>query len=61
MLYPYFGKYINITPNFEKAMLEGDISLSGWAVGWVIIASVLRISLDKGIRHFLKKWKREVA
>jgi hypothetical protein len=61
MLYPYFGKYINITPNFEKAMFLGDISLSGWAVGWVIIAGVLRISLDKGIRQFLKKWKREVA
>jgi hypothetical protein len=61
MLYPYFGKYINITPNFEKAMFLGDVSLSGWAVGWVIIAGVLRISLDKGIRQFLKKWKREVA
>jgi hypothetical protein len=61
MLYPYLGKYINITPNFEQAMLQGDISLSGWAVGWVIIASVLRISFDKGIRLFLKKWKREVA
>jgi hypothetical protein len=61
MLYPYFGKYISITPNFEKAIFLGDISMSGWAVGWVIIAGVLRISLDKGIRNFLKKWKREVA
>jgi hypothetical protein len=61
MLYPYFGKYIIITPNFDEAMLVGDVSLSGRAVGWVIIVSVLKISFDKGIRRFLKKWKREVA
>ncbi len=60
MLYPFYGKHIDITPDFEKKVLEGDVFLKGTVRGMHALVIVWNLIFDKNIRTTYKeiqKWK----
>lgn len=58
MLLSWLGKGINITPDFEQAVLEGDFQTAGhFTIGCVLFHSV-RLLLDKRLRQLLDKIKQ---
>ena len=61
MLYPVFGKSVNITPDFENTIFEGRIFLKGKITVFVILLQALKIFMDKELRRLLKRLKREDA
>lgn len=61
MLYPVLGQNINITPDFDKAVLEGKFMAAGHIMSAVLFYHGLRLLLDKRLRLFLRKMKREEA
>lgn len=61
MLYPYFGRHVNIEPDFEKTIFEGKILVKGRVTIFVLLWQALKIYRDKDLRAFLGKLKREDA
>lgn len=59
MLFPYLGKHVNIEPDFEKTILEGNISFRGRIIGSVILIQALKLYFDKDLHGFIAKLKRE--
>lgn len=59
MLYPYLGKHVNIEPDFEKTILEGNIAFAGHITGFVLLVQALKLYFDKDLRNFIMKLKRE--
>ena len=60
MLYPFYGKHIDITPDFERKVLEGDAFLKGTVRGMHALVIVWNLIFDKNIRRTYKeiqKWK----
>lgn len=59
MLYPCLGKHVNIEPDFEKTILEGNISFRGHITGFVLLIQAMKLYFDKDLRNFIVKLKRE--
>ncbi len=51
------GPKVTVTPDFEQAVLEGSISVSGHFLIVVLLFQVLKILLDRNFRHFIEKLK----
>ncbi len=60
ILSPYLGKNLLLTPDFEQKVLEGQLVLKGRIIIGVLLVDVLKVALDRRLRSFIKKWKREV-
>ena len=61
MLYPTYGKHINIVPDFENTIFEGRIYLKGRITIFILLVHGLAVYLDKDLHKLLKKLKREDA
>lgn len=61
MLYPYLGKHVNITPDFDNTIFEGRIQFKGRITVFVIIIHALNIYMDKELRNLVTRFKREDA
>ncbi len=61
IMYPYFGRHVNIEPDFEKTIFEGKIFVSGHITMFVLLWQALKIYRDKDLRAFMNKLKREDA
>lgn len=59
MLYPYLGKHVNITPDFDNTIFEGTIQFKGRITLFVIIKHALKIYMDKELRNLVSRFKRE--
>lgn len=57
MLSPFLGNNLFVTPDFTRAVLEGDINISGHITVFTILWNVLKVLLDKKLRRFIKKIK----
>jgi len=57
MLSPSLGSRLLVTPDFTRAVLEGDIFISGHITVFTILWNGLRVLLDKNLRRFIKKMK----
>ncbi len=57
MLSPSLGRRLLVTPDFTRAVLEGDIYISGHITVFTILWNGLRVLLDKNLRKFIKKMK----
>ena len=60
MLYPFMEENIDITPNFQQEVLEGDTYIKGHIRVFYILIVALRIFVDKNVLRTLKdikKWK----
>lgn len=54
---PILGENVDITPNFEKKILEGDIYFKGKIRIITLLINGLRIIFNKNFKPFLKKFK----
>lgn len=59
MFYPVLGAEVLVTPDFERAVLEGRIDISGHITVFVLLVNVVRLMLDKKLRLFIRKLKKE--
>lgn len=57
MLYPFYGEYMNITPDFEEQVLEGDLFIKGHVHGIYAVIIVWNLFFDKNIRIAYKNLK----
>lgn len=60
MLSPFLGQNLSVTPDFEEAVLEGQLSAKGRIFIITLLYNGLRILLDRRLRQFIRKIKREV-
>lgn len=61
VLYPFIEKCVDIKPDFESQVLEGDVYVKGVIRGIYAVIVLVNIILDKNIRltfKELQKWKR---
>ncbi|PKM68056.1 MAG: hypothetical protein CVU95_05260 [Firmicutes bacterium HGW-Firmicutes-2] len=54
MFYPCYGNTVDVIPNFEEVMFEGDIKIRGKIVIGVLVYYGLRIIIDKRVRSIIK-------
>ena len=59
MFSAFLGNHINVTPDFEEAVLEGRIFLSGRITIFVVLMNGGKLLLDRRLRSFIKRLKRE--
>lgn len=57
MLSPFLGNGLAVTPDFARAVLEGDLYIAGHITVFTILWNVLKVLLDKKLRRFMKKMK----
>ena len=57
MLSPFLGNKVLVTPDFSRAVLEGDIYVSGHITVFTILWNILRVLADKKLRRFINKMK----
>lgn len=57
MLSPFLGDRLAVTPDFTRAVLEGDICIAGHITVFTILWNGLRVLLDRKLRRFIKKMK----
>ncbi len=51
------GISILVTPDFEQAVFQGEVDVSGHITIWVLVWNGCKLLLDKKLRKFLKKLK----
>lgn len=59
MLYPIIGSHLNITPDFENTVYEGELLIKGRITVFVLLWNGLRLILDKQLHVLMKQLKRE--
>ncbi len=59
MLTSAIGPELCVTPDFERAVLEGEAEVSGHIVIWVFVWNGIKLCLDRKFRRFLKKLKMQ--
>ena len=58
MAVPFLGgARVEVTPDFEEAVLRGELEISGHVTLWVLVINVLRLFFDKNLRSFLGRMK----
>ncbi len=60
ILSPYLGQNLLLTPDFEEKVLEGRLYIKGRIIIGVLLVNGLKVALDRRLRSFIKKIKREV-
>lgn len=57
MLSPFLGARLLVTPDFTRAVLEGDLDIVGHITVFTILWNGLKVLLDKKLRRFIQKMK----
>jgi len=57
MLSPFLGQKVLVTPDFTRAVLEGEFYAAGHITAFTILWNGLRLLLDRRLRLFIKKLK----
>lgn len=60
MLYPFHEGRVDIVPDFEQAVMEGDFFLKGRLSVYVYIRTVLVLLFNKDIRRFYNRLRRNI-
>lgn len=58
MFSPMLGPGVIVTPDFERAILEGDFDATGTITSVVLVWHFLRVILDKKLWRFIDKLKK---
>lgn len=61
ILYPLLGNHINITPDFEQQVLEGELFIKGEITLFKAVKTAGIIYFNKDLRRLIKLFKREAA
>ena len=57
VLYPFYGERIAIYPEFEQAMLQGDISIKGYIRLLHFVKIIWTFLFDKNVRKTYEDYK----
>lgn len=57
MLMPILGPSVLVTPDFQRAVLEGNFQASGFTTLSVLLGQVLQVIRDKRLKQFLNRLK----
>lgn len=57
MIYPTLGKYVLLTPDFTRAVLEGNVDMAGHITLFMVLWNGAMLVLDKRLRILVKKIK----
>jgi len=57
MFSPALGGNVCVTPDFDQAILEGTVTISGHITVFICLWNALKLLLDKKLHLFLKKMK----
>lgn len=58
---PYFKKQIQITPDFENFVIEGNVLIKGRVYLFVILMIGIKVFFDKNIRKVIEMFRKEVV
>lgn len=58
MLSPFLGNHIIVTPDFEEAVLNGEIYASGRVTLFIILLNGLKLLTDRRLKLFIRKLKK---
>lgn len=58
MLYAWYPKKLQIIPDFEHVILEGDVLIRGKVRFYVVALILLRIYFNRDIRQMYEHWKQ---
>lgn len=61
MLYPLLGNHIDIVPDFEQQIIEGDLYVKGRITVFKALKTAWIIYFNKDLRRLIKLLKREAA
>lgn len=57
MFKPALGKHVELKPNFEEKVLEGNISFKGRITVFTVVVNALKVVLDKRFKPLINKFK----
>lgn len=57
MLTSFLGSKVLVTPDFEQAVLKGELSLRGHITVWVLLVNALKLLFDRKLHLFIEKMK----
>lgn len=61
ILYPFYGDHINIEPEFEEKILEGNVFIKGYIMCIQLLVIICNLYFDKNIKTTYKniqKWRK---
>jgi len=58
MLYAWYPDRLELAPDFEQEILEGDILMRGKVRFYVLVCILWRIYFNQDIRHMYEHWKQ---
>lgn len=58
---PFYKKQINITPDFENYIIDGNVLIKGRIYLCVVLGIAIKVFFDKNIRKVLEMFRREEA
>ncbi|MBO5111916.1 MAG: DUF2953 domain-containing protein [Lachnospiraceae bacterium] len=61
ILYPLVGEHINITPDFEHSIVEGNFFVKGKITVWRILLTAVRVYFNRDLRRVIRLFKKEAA
>lgn len=61
MLYPFIGNHIDIQPDFEQQIIEGELLIRGRITVFKALKTAWIIYFNKDLRRLIKLFKREAA
>ncbi len=61
MLYPIIGNHINIIPDFDNTIYEGDLFIKGKITVFKVLKTAIKIYFNKDLRRVIQLLKREAA
>ncbi len=61
MLYPLLGNHIDIVPDFEQQIVEGDLYVKGKITVFKALKTAWIVYFNKDLRRLIKLFKREAA
>lgn len=61
ILYPIIGNHINITPDFDNAVAEGDFFIKGKITVFKILKTAIKVYFNKDLRRVIRLFKKEAV
>ncbi len=61
ILYPLLGNHIEIIPDFEQQIVEGDLLIKGKITFFRLVKTAWIVYFNKNLRQLIKLFKREAA
>ncbi|MBO5056804.1 MAG: DUF2953 domain-containing protein [Lachnospiraceae bacterium] len=58
ILYPVIGNHINITPDFERSVFEGDFFIKGKVTVFRVLKTAAKVYFNKDLRKVIRLFKK---